>query len=151
MTKFNRERSIEWSKDVLDAFTKKRFGFVFDGDRKYDEKANKFIDNTYILNARTLDRNDQGEYQPIFAVLMKDFVDTYKRTYGSPLTTSKSKDFFRVVGDWTRQSKKYNPAIINLILRDGEEIVQEGSTWKIQLKSGEKVIDVSLDVKVVDA
>ena len=151
LTKFNRERSIEWSKDVLDAFTKKRFGFVFDGDRKYDEKANKFIDNTYILNARTLDRNDQGEYQPIFAVLMKDFVDTYKRTYGSPLTTSKSKDFFRVVGDWTRQSKKYNPAIINLILRDGEEIVQEGSTWKIQLKSGEKVIDVSLDVKVVDA
>ncbi|MBQ7199662.1 MAG: hypothetical protein IJS29_10400 [Selenomonadaceae bacterium] len=151
LTKFNRERSIEWSKDVLDAFTKKRFGFVFDGDRKYDEKANKFIDNTYILNARTLDRNDQGEYQPIFAVLMKDFVDTYKRTYGSPLTTSKSKDFFRVAGDWTRQSKKYNPAIINLILRDGEEIIQEGSTWKIQLKSGEKIIDVSLDVKVVDA
>lgn len=151
LTKFNRERSMEWNKDVLDAFTKKRFGFVFDGDRKYDEKANKFIDNTYILNARTLDRNEAGEYQPIFAVLMKDFVDTYIRTYGSPLTTSKSKDFFRVVGDWSRQSKKYNPAIINLILRDGEEIIQNGNTWNIQLKSGEKIIGVSLEVKVVDA
>ena len=152
LTKFNRERYSSWSKDVIDAFTKKRFGFVFDGDRKYDEKAKKFIDNTYILNARTLNRNDEGEYQPIFAVLMKDFVDTYKRTYGVPLTSSSSKDFFdNVVTGWSTQSRKYKNGVINLLLRDGEIIEDKGSEWEITLKNGEKFINVSINVQMADS
>ena len=153
LTKFNRERSIEWSRDVIDALTKKRFGFVFSGDRKSNTENGNYITNTYILNARTLGKTSNGEYKPLFAVLMKDFVSTYLNSFGTPITTESSDKFFKDVSEWNRQSKEYNTNIINLFLREGESIVRpdlNGSKCIIKLQIGSKLIDMSFDLEVGD-
>lgn len=150
LTKFNRERSLDWAQEVTDAFIKDRFGFTFEGKRVFDHHGNKFIDNTYILNARTLKKVD-GEYQPIYMTLTRDFVETYWNTYQS--TSESVKDFIdNVVADWKRQStKKYaDKKIINFMLKDGETIDydKDDKKFKISLKSGEKFLDISFDVEV---
>ena len=147
LTKFNRERSAPWSAEVVNALSQKHVGFVFDGDRKYDERTGGFIERTYILNARTLKQKD-NEYQSIFRTLTKDFIRTYLKTYGArgmKLTSSQLKDFLNnVVAEWTRQRKKYNPEIINLILRDGENILQVEKDLKVELSGGEDLLDVEI-------
>lgn len=146
LTKFNRERSIAWSAEVVNAFTANRFGFAFDGDRRYDERAGKFIDRTYILNARTLNRKD-GEFQPIFRTLTKDFIRAYLKTYGSKLKDSQLKDFLNnVVAEWAQQAKKYKAKgdIINLMLKDGENILRDDNNLKVELSGGEDMLDVEI-------
>lgn len=150
LTKFNRERALVWSQEVSDAFIKDRFGFIFEGKRIYDSHGEKFIDNTYILNARTLKKVD-GEYQPIYLTLTKDFMETYWQTY--PSTSDSVKDFINnVVANWKRQSSKQfvGKKIINFMLKDGESIDYDESNkrFKISLKNGEKILDISFDVEV---
>ena len=148
LTKFNRERSIEWNQDIVDYLTQPRFGFVFTGDQKYNFEDGKYFNNTYILNARTLGKNSNGEYQPIFAVLLRDFLNAYLNSLGLPLSEESLKNFFREVADWKNQQKDYNTDIINLMLRSGEDITQDGSTWSIKLKDGPKFINSNFDLVV---
>ncbi|MBR4904361.1 MAG: hypothetical protein IKZ53_06795 [Selenomonadaceae bacterium] len=147
LTKFNRERSIAWSSEVINALSKKRFGFVFDGDRRYDERTGGFIDKTYILNARTLKQKD-GEYQPIFRTLTKDFIRAYLKTYGArdmKLSKSQMNDFLNnVVKEWATQCKRFKTEIINLLLRDGENILQVDNNLKVELSGGEDLLDVEI-------
>lgn len=148
LTKFNRERSIAWESEIVDALSKKRFGFTFDGDRKYDSQIGGFIDKTYILNARTLKQKD-GKYQEIFRTLLKDFVRAYLKTYGAKIDSSDLKDFVKKVVnmDWkqlAKSCKNKNPDVINLILRDGEDILLDGNNLKVQLSGGEDFLDVEV-------
>lgn len=147
LTKFNRERSIAWNAEVVKTLTKNHFGFAFDGDRRYDDRNGRFIDNTYILNARTLKRKD-GTYQPIFRTLMKDFIRAYLKTYtsaGLQLKVSQLKDFDGVVATWKQQIGKYKKADpINLLLREEENIVRDGSNLKVELSGGEDLVEVEI-------
>ena len=146
LTKFNRERSIAWSSDVVKALTKNHFGFAFDGDRLYDHRTGNFIDNTYILNARTLKRNN-GEYQPIFRTLVKDFIRVYLKTSsasGLQLKSSQLDSFDKVVKEWTNQTKIFKAKPINLLLCEGENITREGSNLKVELSGGEDLVEVEI-------
>lgn len=145
LTKFNRERSIAWNVEVVNALTKNHFGFVFDGDSLRDERIGGYINRTYILNARTLQRKN-GEYKPIFRVLMKDFVRAWLKT--AKLSASQLNSFLnKTVTEWNLQPKKYKRfEPINLLLREGESIVQDGSSLKVDLLGGED----SLDIEIVD-
>lgn len=147
LTKFNRERSIAWSAEVVNALSQKRFGFAFDGDPRYDEQIGGFLARTYILNARTLKQKD-GEYQPIFRTLMKDFVQAYLKTYGArgmKLSKSQMNDFLNnVVRDWAMQCKKFKTDIVNFLLRDGENILQVDKKLKVELSGGEELLDVEI-------
>ena len=146
LTKFNRERSIAWSSDVVKALTKNHFGFAFDGDRLYDHRTGNFIDNTYILNARTLKRNN-GEYQPIFRTLVKDFIRVYLKTSsasGLQLKTSQLDSFDKVVKEWANQTKIFKAKPINLLLCEGENITREGSNLKVELSGGEDLVEVEI-------
>ena len=146
LTKFNRERSIAWNVDVVNAFTANRFGFAFDGDRRYDDSTGDFIDHTYILNARTLKRKD-GEYQAIFRTLTKDFIRAYLKSGAPKLTDSQLNAFInKDVQEWKQQAKKYKAKgeIINLLIRDGEDISREGNTLKVELSGGEEMFDVEV-------
>ena len=148
LTKFNRERYIAWSDEVDNAFTKDRFGFAFAGDHKFNSQSNKFIDNTYILNARTL-KLVEGEYQPIFATLTKDFMETYWLTYNG--TKEDLKDFNKIISEWKRQNDKFaDKKIINFVLKAGEDITynDDQKKFEIQLKSGEKILDISFGVEI---
>ena len=146
LTKFNRERSIAWSSDVVKALTKNHFGFAFDGDRLYDHRTGNFIDNTYILNARTLKRNN-GEYQPIFRTLVKDFIRAYLKTSsasGLQLKEDRLKSFEETAKGWANQNKIYKAKPINLLLHDGENIIREGSNLKVELSGGEDLVEVEI-------
>ena len=148
LTKFNRERSIAWSADVVKALTKNHFGFAFDGDRKYDVQTGAFIDNTYILNARTLKRKD-SDYQPIFRTLTKDFVRAYLKTTsaaGLQLKKDQLNAFLRVAGDWATQTKRFSKQDpINLLLREGEKILlDENNNIKVELSGGEDFVEVEI-------
>ena len=148
LTKFNRERSIAWSADVVKALTKNHFGFAFDGDRKYDVQTGAFIDNTYILNARTLKRKD-GDYQPIFRTLTKDFVRAYLKTTsaaGLQLKKDQLNAFLRVAGDWATQTKRFaKQDPINLLLREDEKILlDENNNIRVELSGGEDFVEVEI-------
>ena len=148
LTKFNRERSIAWSSDVVKALTKNHFGFAFDGDRKYDVQTGAFIDNTYILNARTLKRKD-GDYQPIFRTLTKDFVRAYLKTTsaaGLQLKKDQLNSFLRVAGDWATQTKRFaKQDPINLLLREDEKILlDENNNIRVELSGGEDFVEVEI-------
>lgn len=148
LTKFNRERSIAWSSDVVKALTKNHFGFTFDGDRKYDVQTGAFIDNTYILNARTLKRKD-SDYQPIFRTLTKDFVRAYLKTTsaaGLQLKKDQLNAFLRVAGDWATQTKRFaKQDPINLILREDEKILlDENNNIRVELSGGEDLVEVEI-------
>ncbi|MBD3879628.1 MAG: hypothetical protein SR1Q5_08090 [Quinella sp. 1Q5] len=147
LTKFNRERSVAWSSDVVQALTKNHFGFAFDGDCRYDDKTNSFIDKIYILNARTLKHTD-GSYQPIFRTLMKDFIRAYLKTYtsaGLQLKVSQLKNFDRVVRDWEKQIQGGKQDPINLLFRDGEKILlDENNNIKVELSGGEDLVEVEI-------
>ena len=134
--------------------TKNHFGFAFDGDRLFDYKTNNFIDNTYILNARTLKRNE-GEYQPIFRTLVKDFIRAYLRNSssgGSQLKGDTIDKFKKDVGAWKTQIGKYkNSDPINLLLREGEDIIEESvgddsksKTLKVKLSGGQDLVDIEI-------
>lgn len=150
LTKFNRERSTPWNAELVNALSKKHFGFAFDGDKRYDERIGSDVKNTYILNARTLSRKND-EYKPIALVLMKDFVRAYLKSYSSrgfKLNASQLNDFLnKVVAEWKQQPKKYKRFVpINLLLREGEDITRDGSSVKVDLLGG----DDFLDVEIVD-
>lgn len=147
LTKFNRERSIAWSSDVVKALTKNHFGFAFDGDRKYDVQTGSFIDNTYILNARTLKRKG-GDYQPIFCTLTKDFIQACLKTFsatGLQLKKDQLKAFLRIAGEWETQTKRFSKQDpINLLLREGERITLEDNKLKVELSGGEDLVEVEI-------
>ena len=148
LTKFNRELDTPWNSEVVDALTKKHFGFVFDGDERYSERIGSSLPRTYILNARTLKR-ENGEYKTIFRTLMNDFVNAWLKTYSSALMLdgSQVKDFRRTVEDWKTQCRKYkNSEPINLLLRTGEDIVVDGDEVKIIFTDGEE----RTPIKIVD-
>lgn len=147
LTKFNRERSIAWSSDVVKALTKNHFGFAFDGDRKYDVQTGSFIDNTYILNARTLKRKG-GDYQPIFCTLTKDFIQACLKTFsatGLQLKKDQLKAFLRIAGEWETQTKRFSKQDpINLLLREGERITLEDNKLKVELSGGEDLVEIEI-------
>lgn len=151
LTKFNRERFVDWSPEIDAELTKDRFGFAFGGKRIFDPQSDKPIDNTYILNARTLNQVE-GEYQPIFATLTKDFIETYWRTYKG--TPEDLKSFTtKIIPEWFRQAAGYvDKNIVNLLLKDGESITYNKDDKKIDinLRSGEKILDISFGVEIKD-
>ena len=145
LTKFNRECSSEWDASLVQALTKNRFGFVFDGDERYSERIGSSLPRTYILNARTLKR-ENGEYKTIFRTLMNDFVNTWLKFYSKVLTLTGSQvnDFRRTVEEWKTQCKKYKADAINLLLREGEDIIVNGDEVKIVFADGEERMTIQI-------
>lgn len=141
LTHFNRERSIDWSEDVINALSKNHFGFAFTGDRRFD-RENNLIKNTYILNARTLKKID-GKYQQIFRPLTKNFIETFLST--SLLTSDSLKKFLRetVADDWKREGGR-TPDSINLVLREGEDIFLTDDELEVQFLGGKEKISVKV-------
>ena len=57
------------------------------------------------------------------------------------------KDFLNnVVAEWAQQAKKYKSKgdIINLMLKDGENILRDDNNLKVELSGGEDMLDVEI-------
>lgn len=133
-TKFNRELALRWSKDIVDEINQDNFGFVFNSDQIYID--NEPVKNTYVYLARTLKKNKDGVYKPIYQILITDFVLQYLKTIGSKITPSNLDKFLNgEVKAWSREGSKY----VNSILKTNEKIQKEEedteeSNSKVNLK-----------------
>lgn len=150
-TKFNRELALQWSRDITDEINKDNFGFVFNSDKIYID--NEPLKNTYVYLARTLKKNKDGVYIPIYQILMKDFVLQYLNTkgIGSKIKIDTLNDFLnKEVKAWRRESGKY----INCILKNNEEITKDNEdgeeessgvvNLKIKFMNDETTVEVNV-------
>lgn len=148
ITKFNRELALQWDKDIIDEINKDCFGFVFNSDKIYID--NEPLKNTYVYLARTLKKNKDGVYIPIYQILMEDFILKYLNTkcIGLKIKIDTLNNFLnKEVKEWRREGDKY----INCILKGDEEIKkdedsEENSSSVINLKI--KFVNDEATVKV---
>ena len=152
ITKFNRELVMRWNKDIIEEIGKDNFGFVFNSDKIYIN--NEPIKNTYVYLARTLKKNTEGQYTPIYQILMKDFVLQYLRGKwgGSKVKLANLKQFAKdEVVSWKRAST--NEKIVNRILQNGEEVIIENddeensniANLKIKFNKNEIAVEINID------
>ena len=148
LTKFNRELSHAWAKDIFESISRDNFGFVFSGDSKFDSQRRQFLENSYVLLARTMKKNKDGIYQPIYKTLTNDFILAYLRAQKIDkkplLRTFLSTD----VGAWKNDSTRGEKiGIINVILRKGEDVTQSKNNPNelcVTLEDGESFIEVEI-------
>lgn len=149
LTHFNRELSGSWEKDIVDAISDDRFGFVFSGDLRHDRTSNKYLENSYIFSARTMSKKD-GIFQPIYKTLTKDFILGYLKTIAPKISKREFNNFLNQdVKEWVDQMKRgENDGIINTVLKKGDSISKssEGSgKLRVALGGGDTLIDVEIE------
>jgi hypothetical protein len=133
-TNLNRETTTEMLKETKAAISEYRFGFAF-ADNRIIYK-DKILNNSYVINERTLKRNDKEIYKPVCWTLVKNTVDQMLRSIDDNLSRNTFNMFKREYLDsWKRDSKDDSKRFDNRILLDGESIdVVEGVAKKLNLR-----------------
>ncbi len=120
-TKLNRETTTEMQKQVKDTIMEDRFGFVF-ADNKiiFDGKV---LNNSYVINARSLKRDDNGKYKSLYKTLVRSLVDQLLRASAENVTDQIVSQFLvDYVDTWKRDNKDEERKYANRILLEGETI-----------------------------
>lgn len=119
-TKLNRETTMEMEKSVKDEIMRDRFGFAF-GDNKIIVD-NKVLNNSYVLNARTLCK-DKGKYKSIYKTLVKNMSNQILRSLNDYITNEIAAVFIRDYAEkWKRDNKDDDRKYANRILYEGDDI-----------------------------
>lgn len=120
-TKLNRETTTEMQKQAKDAIMEDRFGFVF-ADNKIVYEG-KVLNNSYVLNARSLKRDDKGKYKSLYKTLVRSLVDQLLRASAENVTDQSVNQFLiDYVAAWKRDNKDEDKKYANRILLEGESI-----------------------------
>ncbi len=120
-TKLNRETTTEMQKQVKDTIMEDRVGFVF-ADNKiiFDGKV---LNNSYVRNARSLKRDDNGKYKSLYKTLVRSLVDQLLRASAENVTDQIVSQFLvDYVDTWKRDNKDEDRKYANRILLEGETI-----------------------------
>ncbi len=120
-TKLNRETTMEMQKQVKDTIMEDRFGFVF-ADNKiiFDGKV---LNNSYVINARSLKRDNNGKYKSLYKTLVRNLVDQLLRASAENVTDQIVNQFLiDYVDTWKRDNKDEERKYANRILLKGETI-----------------------------
>ena len=135
-TNLNRETTTEMLKETKAAMSEYRFGFAF-ADNRIIYK-DKILNNSYVINERTLKRDTNGIYKPVCWTLVKNTIDQMLRSIDDNLSRKTFNIFQReYVDSWKRDSKDDCKRFDNRIILDGETIdidKTEGSANKLILK-----------------
>lgn len=120
-TKLNRETTTEMLKQTKDAIMEDRFGFVFADNKIVFE--GKVLNNSYVINARSLKKDANGKYKPLYKTLVRNLVDQLLRASDDNVT-SQSVERFKIdyVDTWKRDKKDDDRKYANRILLEGETI-----------------------------
>lgn len=133
VTKFNRESELRWSEALRTEISRSMFGFVFCSDEVYDE--GKPIKNSYVFCARSLQKNKQGFYRPIYQTLMEDYVAQCLNAGISHRRDAVDKFIRTTVREWSSQNNRASlKDNVNLILLSGEDIVIDEEQKKVVIK-----------------
>ena len=135
-TNLNRETTTEMLKETKAAMSEYRFGFAF-ADNRIIYK-DKILNNSYVINERTLKRDTNGIYKPVCWTLVKNTIDQMLRSIDDNLSRKTFNIFQKEYLDsWKRDSKDDCKRFDNRIILDGETIdidKTEGSANKLILK-----------------
>ena len=125
LTKLNRETPTEMDQLARKNIFEDNFGFVFADNRLVF--GNDIIENSYVLNARTLQKGET-RYHSIFKLLVRNMILQLLSTVGDKLD-DKTFDAWRTsyVDSWRRDNKN-GDYYINRILYEDEDIKREGHT-----------------------
>lgn len=132
-TKLNRETTTEMQKQVKDAIMEDRFGFVF-ADNKiiFDGKV---LNNSYVINARSLKRDDNGKYKNLYKTLVRSLVDQLLRASAENVTDQIVSQFLiDYVDTWKRDNKDEERKYANRILLEGESIELDSGKHRLLVR-----------------
>ena len=126
LTKLNRETPTAMDQLALNNILSDNFGFVF-ADNKLVFGDN-IIENSYVLNARTLHK-EGDKYHAIFKRLVRNMIQQLLSTVADKID-DKSFDKWRndYVEAWRRDNRDIDKNYINRILYENEDIKREGHT-----------------------
>ena len=147
-TKLNRETTTEMLKQTKDAIMEDRFGFVF-ADNKIVYEG-KVLNNSYVINARSLKKDNTGKYKPLYKTLVRSLVDQLLRASDDNVT-SQSVERFKIdyVDTWKRDNKDEDRKYANRVLLEGETIDLDTGKHKLVVKFN-KELEVWDDIEIND-
>ena len=120
-TNLNRETTTEMLKETKAAMSEYRFGFAF-ADNRIIYK-DKILNNSYVINERTLKRDTNGIYKPVCWTLVKNTIDQMLRSIDDNLSRKTFNIFQReYVDSWKRDGKDDSKRFDNRILLDDETV-----------------------------
>jgi len=120
-TKLNRETITDMSRETKDEIMLDRFGFVFADNRIVYN--GKIINNSYVLNARTLKKGKNGIYKSLYKTLVKNLVYQLLYSEGDTIEEKVVNKFLQdYVKEWKADNKDAEKQYANRILQKGESI-----------------------------
>lgn len=148
-TKLNRETTTEMQKQTKDEIMEDRFGFVFaDNKIVFDGRV---LNNSYVLNARTLKKDGNGKYKPLYKTLVRNLVDQLLRAYADNVTDKSVSEFKTdYVETWKRDNKDDERKYANRVLLEGETIDLDSGKHKLVVKF-HKELEVWDDIVINDS
>ena len=113
-TKLNRETTTETPKQIQDSVMKDRFGFVFANDKiEFDGKV---LNNSYVLNARSLKKEADGKYKALYKTLVKNLAVQVLHAIAGFATRDTVNRFLKEYADtWKADNKTPNGRSYDLI------------------------------------
>lgn len=141
-TTLNRERQINWGEDVENTINEDSFGFCFSSNQVYNE--GKLVSNSYVYLARTLKKNKEGRFIPIYRTLTREFIHNYLSI--DKVSESNIKKFMNDECKLWERSAENNPMCVNNILINNEKISysREEKSIKIKFEKEEEIIDIEI-------
>lgn len=139
-TSLNRERQINWGEDVENVINEDLFGFCFSSNLIYHE--GRPMTNSYVYLARTMKKNENGYFTPIYRTLTREFINQYIRL--RTLTDSEIKKFISTdKRAWIRY-RDDNPTCVNNLLALNEDIEYKDKKISIKFEKAEEIIDIEV-------
>lgn len=115
VTTLSRETSLNYAPNVNDKIHKDGFGFVMGSDLVY--QGSKAIKNAYVVQARTLAKNDNNQYKKIYVTLTKNLLSTLLKSQ----TVKNHEDIKEFKSNFISKWRKQNESI-NSVLQQDENI-----------------------------
>jgi len=146
-TKLNRETTTEMLKEIKEAIMESRFGFAFADNKILFE--GRVLNNSYVMNARSLKTQEGGKYKPLYKTLVKTVVNQLLHVIDENITSNTVKTFQNEYGEkWRIDNKDVETRYANRVLLEGESVdIQDG---KVRVVFNREV-EVMDDVEVIDA
>ncbi|VWL84901.1 transcriptional regulator [Oceanivirga miroungae] len=129
-----------YTKDIKNRINELNFGYIFTSDEIVHD--NKLIDNIMVYKARSLSKNTQGTYEPIYKTTTTTYIERVLRYMTADFKEEKLDEFFSNNPNSVKSKWLSNTNMINSILKLEDDISIEkfsnSNTFSLNLKlSGE--------------
>lgn len=129
-----------YTKDLKNRINELNFGYIFTSDEIIHD--NKVIDNIMVYKARSLLRNSQSTYEPIYKTITTTYIERVLRYMTADFKEEKLDEFFSNKPSSVKSKWLSNTNMINSILKLEDDMniekISNSNTFSLNLKlSGE--------------